>query len=68
MKKLEPTEQAKEIVDDYYNLMNQTYGSKGYISAKTYAISMLDQRLSTPDLHPDELTHWFEVKQAMILL
>jgi hypothetical protein len=67
MKKLEPTEQAKEIVDDYYNLMNQTYGAR-YSTAKSYAMDMLDQRLSTPDLHPDELTHWFEVKQAMLLL
>ena len=64
MKKLEPTEQAKEIVDDYYNLMNQTYGAR-YSTAKTYAMAMLDQRLSTPDLHPDELRHWFEIKQAM---
>jgi hypothetical protein len=64
MKKLEPTEQAKEIIDDYYNLMNQTYGAR-YSTAKTYAMAMLDQRLSTPDLHPDELTHWFEIKQAM---
>lgn len=64
MKKLGPTEQAKEIVDDYYNLMNQTYGGR-YSTAKTYAMAMLDQRLSTPDLHPDELRHWFEIKQAM---
>jgi hypothetical protein len=64
MKKPEPIEQAKEIIDDYYNLMNQTYGAR-YSTAKTYAMAMLDQRLSTPNLHPDELQHWFEVKQAM---
>lgn len=66
MKKLEPREEAKQIVDDYYNLMNQTYGGKGYNTAKKYAIDMMDERLSTPDLHPDELEHWFEIKQAMI--
>lgn len=64
MKKQEPAEQAKEIIEDYYNLMNQTYGAR-YSTAKTYAIAMLDQRLSTPDLHPDELRYWFEIKQAM---
>ena len=47
--------------------MNQTYGAR-YSTAKTYAMAMLDQRLSTPDLHPDELRHWFEIKQAMIAL
>ena len=67
MKKLEPTEQAKEIIDDYYNLMNQTYGAR-YSTAKIYAMAMLDQRLSTPDLHPNELTYWFEIKQAMLSL
>lgn len=67
MKKLEPREEAKQIVDDYYNLMNQTYGG-GYSVAKKYAINMLDQRLSTPDLHPDEVQRWFEVKQAMLAL
>jgi len=64
MKKLEPTEQAIEIVDDYYHLLNSTFGAR-YQTAKTYAIDMMDQRLSTPDLHPDELRHWFEIKQAM---
>jgi hypothetical protein len=67
MKKLEPREQAKEIVDDYYNLMNQTYGG-GYSDAKKYAIDMMDIRMNTPDLHPNEKTHWFEIKQAMLLL
>jgi hypothetical protein len=67
MKKLEPTEQAIEIVDDYYHLLNSTFGAH-YQTAKSYAIDMIDQRLSTPDLHPDELTHWFEVKQAILLL
>jgi hypothetical protein len=64
MKKLEPTEQAIEIVDDYYHLLNSTFGAH-YQTAKSYAIDMIDQRLSTLDLHPDELRHWFEIKQAM---
>lgn len=67
MKKLEPREEAKQIVDDYYNLMNQTYGG-GYSVAKKHAINMIDIRLSTPDLHPDEAHRWFEVKQAMLSL
>jgi hypothetical protein len=64
MKKPEPIEEAKQIVDDYYHLLNSTFGAR-YQTAKTYAIDMMDQRLSTPDLHPDELRHWFEIKQAM---
>jgi len=60
-------EEAKQIVDDYYELMNQTY-SVGYSQAKKYAICMMDRRLETPDLHPDEKERWFFIKQEMLQL
>lgn len=64
MKKLSVKEEAKQIVDDYYELMNQTY-SAGYSQAKKYAIHMMDRRLETPDQHPDVIKRWFELKQEM---
>jgi hypothetical protein len=57
-------EEARQIVDDYYHLMNATFGAR-YVTAKQYAIDMVQRRIDTPDLHPDEKEHWFFVKQEM---
>lgn len=64
MKKPDRRQEAKEIVEDYYHLLNINFGAR-YQTAKQYAIDMIQRRIDTPDIHPDELTHWFEIKQEM---
>jgi hypothetical protein len=60
-------EEAKQIVDDYYHLMNATFGAR-YVTAKQYAIDMLQRRIDTPDLPMDEKERWFFIKQEMLQL
>lgn len=60
-------EEARQIVDDYYHLMNSTFGAR-YITAKQYAIDMLQRRIDTPDLPMDEKERWFFIKQEMMQL
>ena len=60
-------EEAKQIIDDYYHLMNSTFGAR-YVTAKQYAIDMMQRRIDTPDLHPDEKERWFFIKQEMLQL
>lgn len=62
--KKDPRAIAKEIVDDYYNLFNQTYGA-GYRTAKAHGLDMIEHRLATENLKPNEYQHWFEVKLEM---
>ena len=67
MKKTDYKQEAKQIVEDYYHLMNMTFGAR-YQTAKTYAIDMIQRRIDTEDLHPDEKEHWFVIKQEMLHL
>lgn len=67
MKTPDYKQEAKQIVDDYYHLLNMTFGAR-YTTAKQYAIDMIQTRLDTPDLHPDEKEHWFVIKHEMLQL
>ncbi len=60
-------EEARQSVDDYYHLMNATFGAR-YVTAKQYAIDMLQRRIDTPDLPIDEKERWFFIKQEMMQL
>lgn len=60
-------EEAKQIIDDYYHLMNSTFGAR-YQTAKHYAIDMIQRRIDTPDLPMEEKERWFFIKQEMLQL
>ena len=66
-KKPDPKQEAREIVDDYYHLLNLNFGAR-YHTAKQYAIDMIQRRIDTDDLHPDEKERWFIIKQEMLQL
>ena len=67
MKTPDYKQEARQIVDDYYHLLNMTFGAR-YVTAKQYAIDMVQRRIDTPDLHPDEKEHWFVLKNEMLQL
>ena len=65
MKNLDYKQEAKEIINDYYHLLNLNFGAR-YHAAKEYAIDMIQRRIDTEGLHPDEKEHWFIIKQEML--